>query len=315
VGEALDVAGAPSLHRVEEFVEKPDPGAAARYVEAGWKWNAGMFVVRAATLLQLLDELEPQLAAGLRAIGAAWSTTEREEVLAATWPGSRRCPSTPAVAEPAARAGRVAVVPGGFGWDDVGDWTSLGDLLAQADSGGTPVGEQVDGLLVLGDASLVMGRHASGVVVPASGRTVVVAGLSDVVVVDTLDAVLVTTREQAQGVKHVVDLLKSEAAATWSEPVPTIGRMPTPPTQHPTDAARTATTSRGCRWSRCPRRPTSRPGSRTGSAAPGGTRTPAACTPACTRRGRGPCASTRASAARRSPTPATTSWSRPGRAG
>lgn len=210
LGEALDVAGAPSLHRVEEFVEKPDAATAARYVADGWRWNAGMFVVRAATLLEMLDEMQPDLAAGLRAIGAAWWTSEREEVLAATWPGLASVPIDTAVAEPAARAGRVAVVPGAFRWDDVGDWTSLGDLLAQADSGGTPVGEQVDGLLVLGDTGLVMGRHASGVVVPASGRTVVVAGLSDVVVVDTLDAVLVTTREQAQDVKHVVDLLKSE---------------------------------------------------------------------------------------------------------
>ncbi len=210
VGDRLDVAGAPSLRRVPEFVEKPDEATAERYVAEGWKWNAGMFVVRAATLLQMLDELVPDLAAGLRAIGAAWHTPEREEVLAATWPGLASVPIDTAVAEPAARAGRVAVVPGGFGWDDVGDWTSLGDLLAQDRSGGTPVGERVDGLLVLGDTSLVMGRHASGVVVPGSGRTVVVAGVHDVVVVDTLDAVLVTTREQAQDVKHIVDLLKSE---------------------------------------------------------------------------------------------------------
>ncbi|MFC3689348.1 mannose-1-phosphate guanylyltransferase [Aquipuribacter hungaricus] len=210
VGERLDVEGAPSLHRVAEFVEKPDAETAARYVEAGWRWNAGMFVVRAATLLEMLDELEPALAAGLRTIGAAWGTPEQDEVLAATWPGLASVPIDTAVAEPAALAGRVAVVPGAFRWDDVGDWTSLGDLLAQDGARTAPVGEQVDGLLVLGDTSRVLGRHASGVVVPASGRTVVVAGLQDVVVVDTLDAVLVTTRGHAQGVKHVVDLLKGE---------------------------------------------------------------------------------------------------------
>jgi len=216
VGEGLDVAGAPSLLRVEEFVEKPDAPTAARYVADGWKWNAGMFVVRAATLLEMLDTYEPALARGLRAIGAAWGTPEQEEVMAATWPGLASVPIDTSVAEPAAAAGQVAVVPGSFRWDDVGDWTSLADLLAQPGPAGcdgqatSPAGEGVGSLRVLGDASLVMGRHASGVVVPGSGRTVVVAGLSDVVVVDTLDAVLVTTREQAQGVKQLVDLLKAE---------------------------------------------------------------------------------------------------------
>ena len=168
-----------------------------------------MFVVRAATLLDMLQEYEPELARGLRAIGAAWGTPEREEVLAGTWPALASVAIDTAVAEPAAAAGRVAVVPGAFRWDDVGDWTSLADLLSHADAA-SPAGEGVEGLLVLGDDTLVLGRDASGVVVPGSGRTVVVAGLDDVVVVDTLDAVLVTTRSQAQGVKHLVDLLKAE---------------------------------------------------------------------------------------------------------
>jgi mannose-1-phosphate guanylyltransferase len=210
VGEQLQVAGAPSLRRVEEFVEKPDAATAERYVEAGWRWNAGMFVVRAGVLLELLAEHEPELAAGLRRIAAAWATEQREEVLAATWPSLASVPIDTAVAEPAAAAGRVAVVPGAFRWDDVGDWTSLGDLLSNDVTGTVPAGDDAEGLMVLGDASRVVGRDATGVVVPNGGRLVVVAGIQDVVVVDTLDAVLVTTRERAQEVKHVVDILKRE---------------------------------------------------------------------------------------------------------
>ena len=216
VGACLDVAGAPSLLRVEEFVEKPDAPTAARYVAEGWRWNAGMFVVRAATLLEMLDTYEPDLARGLRAIGAAWGTPEQEEVMAATWPGLASVPIDTSVAEPAAAAGRVAVVPGSFRWDDVGDWTSLAELLPEPGPArpdgrtGAAAGEGVASLRVLGDASLVMGRDASGVVVPGSGRTVVVAGLDDVVVVDTLDALLVTTRGRAQDVKQLVDLLRAE---------------------------------------------------------------------------------------------------------
>lgn len=210
VGEALDVAGAPSLSRVEAFVEKPDAATAESYVADGWRWNAGMFVVRAGVLLDLLAENEPELAAGLRRIAAAWSTEQREEVLAATWPGLASVPIDTAVAEPAAAAGRVAVVPGAFRWDDVGDWTSLGDLLGSDVSAAVPAGDGAEGLLVLGDAGRVVGKDATGVVVPNGGRLVVVVGIEDVVVVDTLDAVLVTTRERAQEVKHVVDILKRE---------------------------------------------------------------------------------------------------------
>lgn len=209
-GEGLPVAGAPSLRRVEQFVEKPDEDTAAAYVEAGWRWNAGMFVVRAQVLMDLLDEHEPVLAAGLHRIAAAWGGEDREEVLASTWPSLPSVPIDTAVAEPAAAAGRVAVVPGPFRWDDVGDWTSLSDLLASDLAQTVPAGDGAEGLRVLGDASKVVGNDATGVVVPNGGRLVVVAGIQDVVVVDTLDAVLVTTRERAQEVKHIVDILKRE---------------------------------------------------------------------------------------------------------
>ncbi|HEY5247675.1 MAG TPA: mannose-1-phosphate guanylyltransferase, partial [Dermatophilaceae bacterium] len=94
----------------------------------------------------------------------------------------------------------VAVVPGRFTWDDVGDFASLGSLLSDVAA--------VPGLKVLGEADLVVAKDATGVVVPVSGRTVAVLGLDDIVVVDTPDAVLVTTRARAQDVKALVELLK-----------------------------------------------------------------------------------------------------------
>lgn len=208
--EALDVAGAPSLHRVGEFVEKPDAATAQRYVEDGWTWNAGMFVVRAARLMELFEAYQPKLAEGLRRIGAAWDSAEREEVLASTWPMLASVAIDTAVAEPASVAGQVAMVPGAFPWDDVGDWTSLADLLVTEQNAADPAGDNAEGLLVLGDPTKVVGKDATGVVVPHGGRLVVVAGVQDIVVVDTLDAVLVTTRSRAQEVKGVVDILKRE---------------------------------------------------------------------------------------------------------
>jgi mannose-1-phosphate guanylyltransferase len=109
------------------------------------------------------------------------------------------------VAEPAAAEGRVAMVPGRFTWDDVGDFASLASLLSET--------ADVPGLKVLGAVDLVLAKDTRGVVIPGSGRTVAVIGLDDIVVVDTPDALLVTTRERAQDVKALVDLLKTTGRA------------------------------------------------------------------------------------------------------
>ncbi|HEY6935359.1 MAG TPA: mannose-1-phosphate guanylyltransferase [Marmoricola sp.] len=193
-GEPL--AGRATALHVEEFVEKPDAERARRFVGDGrHRWNAGMFVVRARVLLDLLAEGHPDLADGLRTIAADPALT------AELWPGLERIAIDHAVAEPAARAGKVAVVPGSFGWDDVGDFASLDAVLAARG--------QRDGLRVLGDAGLVEAHDSAALVVPAAGRRVALVGVDDLVVVDTADALLVTTRAHAQQVKGIVDRLRS----------------------------------------------------------------------------------------------------------
>jgi mannose-1-phosphate guanylyltransferase len=187
------VPGVPTALAVTEFVEKPDAQRAQAYVASGeYRWNAGMFISRASVLLDLLAEHHPEMAEGLRAIAAEPSTLESR------WPGLTRIAIDHAVAEPAAAAGRVAVVPGPFGWEDVGDFASLAALTSPND----------DGVRIVGDESLVLTSDASGLVLPAAGRTVAVVGLDDVVVVDTGDALLVTSYQRAQDVKAVVDELR-----------------------------------------------------------------------------------------------------------
>ena len=194
-GEALP--GFATALRAVEFVEKPDAVRAAQYVASGeFRWNAGMFVVRAATLLDLLAQWHHELAAGVRAIAAS---PERLDEL---WPGLTRIAIDHAVAEPAADAGHVVVVPAPFTWDDVGDFASLAELL--------PPVEGEPGLRVLGSVDDVTTIDASGIVAAAGGRRVAVVGIEDVVVIDTPDAVLVTTRSRAQDVKAVVDTLQAQ---------------------------------------------------------------------------------------------------------
>lgn len=191
-GQSLGLDEAPRAQHVAGFAEKPDAETATAYLATGeYRWNAGMFIVRARVLLDHLAAQLPALAAGLVEIAAAWDGPDRAAVLDRVWPGLTKIAIDHAIAEPVAAAGGVAVVPGDFGWDDVGDFASLAVLL----EGGT-----------LGDPSAVQRIDAEGsLVVAGDGRTVTVIGLPDAVVVDTPGAVLVTTRANAQAVKQGVD--------------------------------------------------------------------------------------------------------------
>jgi mannose-1-phosphate guanylyltransferase len=220
-GKPLEVPGAPSALAVERFVEKPDAATAEAYLaEGGYRWNAGMFVSRADVLLDQLRRHRPALYDGLAEIAAGWDGPHRAELLDRVWPGLEKVAIDYAVAEPAADAGAVAVVPADLGWDDVGDFSSLAALLPPGGNGDGPGGRasadrdaadrDATGLRVLGDRARVLSLDATGVVAGAGDRLIAVLGVDDVVVVDTPDAVLVTTRDRAQEVKKLVDRLRGD---------------------------------------------------------------------------------------------------------
>ncbi|KAK9443676.1 Xanthan biosynthesis protein XanB [Metarhizium brunneum] len=197
LGDKLDVPNAPSARLVSAFKEKPDAYTAAKYLSSGnYRWNAGMFVTKASTLMDLVKEYEPELHSDLTRIAKAWEDkTQRETILNEVWPTLEKVAIDNAIAEPAAAEGRVAVIPATFGWDDVGDFSSLAEMLpAEANSP-----------RILGDRNLVVAQQApGGIVVPGSGRLVACLGVDDLVIVDVPDALMVTTRARAQEVKSLV---------------------------------------------------------------------------------------------------------------
>ncbi|HEY0258872.1 MAG TPA: mannose-1-phosphate guanylyltransferase [Lacisediminihabitans sp.] len=196
----LGIEAAPGAVRVDSFVEKPDLETAQRYLDDGnYLWNGGMFISRADVLLKQLGETEPELLAGLTALAEAWDTPRRGAVVDRVWPGLKKIAIDYTVAEPAARAGRLAVVPGDFDWDDVGDFAAIAKLHA---------GGRKSDLAILGENARVLADASSGVVIAQSGRLISLIGVTDIVVVDTPDALLVTTSANAQRVKAVVDALK-----------------------------------------------------------------------------------------------------------
>jgi mannose-1-phosphate guanylyltransferase len=200
-GAPLDVEGAAHAESVASFVEKPDLATAKRYLEGGKHlWNAGMFIARADALLAEIARNKPELHAGLVELAEAWDDpATRGPAVDRIWPRLEKIAIDYSVAEPAAAAGRLAVIRGHFAWDDVGDFASLAKLNTAGRSGE---------LAILGENARVLSDASSGIVVSRSKRVISLIGVHDIVVVDTPDALLVTTSEHAQRVKAVVDALR-----------------------------------------------------------------------------------------------------------
>ncbi|WP_053352140.1 mannose-1-phosphate guanylyltransferase [Leucobacter musarum] len=188
------------VYDVTSFVEKPDAEQAEAYIaDGGYLWNAGMFIARATVLLEQMALHQPALVEALREIAAAWDTERGAEVRERLWPTLPKIAVDYTVAEPAAAAGKMVCVAAHFDWDDVGDFASVANLLTR--------GRGSD-LAVLGDGAQVLSDASSGIVVSESDRLVALVGVEDIVVVDTADVLLVTTKNRAQDVKNLVSRMK-----------------------------------------------------------------------------------------------------------
>lgn len=191
------------VQTVLEFKEKPTAEAAAGYLAAGsYLWNASMFLWRSDVFLAELAARRPDVHDPIRTIAAAWDTDEQEAVLARWWPTIPKVAVEYAVMEPAAAEGKVGTVPGDFGWHDIGDFETLAELL----------GRDVDGARVVdvapGGAPVLVIDGEGVIAVPCSPRVIATLGVSDLIVVDTADAVLVCRRDRAQDIKKLTELLR-----------------------------------------------------------------------------------------------------------
>ncbi len=187
---------------VREFKEKPARLVAESYLASGeYLWNASMFVWRVDVVLAELELQAPTLFAGLMEIAAAWDSPERESTMDQVWPTLPKIAIDYAVMEGAAARGRVATVPASIGWTDVGDWHTLGELLPKDDADNAVL--SLDGQ----EQQVIAVDTRNSVLVPSVGRALAVIGMDNVVVVDTPDALLVCSRDRAQQVKSVVELL------------------------------------------------------------------------------------------------------------
>ena len=184
-------------YRVQKFVEKPNATKATQYVKAGnFFWNSGMFVWRAATILEEIGRHQPAITAAMDRIRELKSANAPKQAIEDVYCKIKPVSIDNGVMEQSSKA---AVVPVTFKWSDVGSWGSLDEVAEKNKTGNVVTGRVID----------LESKHS---IVYADRRVVATIGLQDMVVVDTPDATLVCPKSRAQDVKKIVDILKQQQA-------------------------------------------------------------------------------------------------------
>jgi mannose-1-phosphate guanylyltransferase len=196
--------------RVRRFTEKPDAETAAAFVAAGnYYWNSGMFLWSARTLVNAVREHLPKTAALLEQIAAAYNTRKFAETFRRLYSKCENTSIDYAVLEPRSTKGEVEAhifcLPADFGWNDLGSWRALHEHHAAKRA-------SAEGNIIRGAGGFVL--NATGNYVHAPEKFVATIGVQDLVVVDTPDALLITTRQHAQDVGKVVKYLDSKKMFT-----------------------------------------------------------------------------------------------------
>ncbi len=184
-------------YRVQKFVEKPNAAKAAHYLKAGdYFWNSGMFVWRAAAILEEIRRHQPALGKAIEQIQGLMNSGASKQAIDEVYRMIAPVSIDNGVMEQSAKA---AMVPVAFHWSDVGSWGSLDEVASKDKAGNVMTGRVVD-------------LESADSIVYADRRVVATIGLQDMVVVDTPDATLVCPKSRAQDVKKIVEILKQQKA-------------------------------------------------------------------------------------------------------
>jgi mannose-1-phosphate guanylyltransferase len=200
-GENLPLESDQPIFRARRFIEKPEAPEAARMVsDEGYFWNSGMFVWRVSRLLEELQRQMPEFHSQLMEVQASLrDPRDYAATLARVWPQVREQTIDYGVME---RAREVAVIPARIGWTDVGSWSSLFELLPRDGAGNVVIGPHA-------------GVDTHGTLVMGDRRLIATIGVENLVIVDTEDALLVSSKERAQDVRLIVKQLEKAGRIAW----------------------------------------------------------------------------------------------------
>lgn len=187
------VVGDKTAYEVLEFVEKPDLRKAKAYLNNGnYLWNSGMFVWKNSVILSNFERFLPRLYREIKQLERYLDTADEKQKIEEIYPTLPSISIDYGIME---RAEDVVVIPGDFGWNDLGSWDSLGSVFPTDDDGNIAIGDFV-------------GIETKNSIIYANDRLVATVGLEDMIVVETNDSILVCPKQKAQDVKKVVEQLK-----------------------------------------------------------------------------------------------------------
>ena len=183
------------IFEVNAFKEKPDKETAEKFLEDGtYLWNSGMFVWKVSTIRKMFKKYMPKLHQGLENMKKALGTEQEKEVLTKEFKKLDSVSIDYGIME---KAENIYVIPGSFGWDDIGSWPAL-ERVDKKDKNG----------------NIIKGRHigidTKNTIVHGNEKIVTTVGLDNIVIVDTEDAILVCDKNRAQDVKEIRNLLKNK---------------------------------------------------------------------------------------------------------
>lgn len=183
---------------VLSFKEKPDLKTAEEYVASGdYTWNSGMFIWKASVIMEKFKEFIPDIYDALIEIQAAIGTENEQKTLYKIYPNIRKISIDYAVMEPASLKNEVLVIPGDFGWNDIGSWDMLNVIQESDEKGNISIGN-------------VIQLDTKNTYAYSTSRLITTLGVENLIIVETPDAVLITTKDRAQDVKLIVDKLQQQ---------------------------------------------------------------------------------------------------------
>lgn len=190
----------PEVYTVLKFTEKPDHDTARQFVASGeYYWNSGMFVWKVGTLLTMIERHLPHLHRGLMRIKAALGSPEETRIIAEVFPELQSISIDYGIME---KAETTYVVPGDFGWNDVGSWAALEEVWEADHDQNTCRGQVV-----------TLNSHHN--IAYSSDGLIALIGVENLVVVRTAQAVLVCAKDQSQRVKDLVEKLGQEGLTEY----------------------------------------------------------------------------------------------------
>lgn len=182
------------VYRVEEFVEKPGIDKAKSYVKSGkYLWNSGIIVSRSSVVLKNIERYLPRLFKQLEALSQYFGTDREAEMTESIYPQLQSISFDYGVLE---RSDDVMVIPGNFGWNDVGSWDMLGVLVPPDEDGNIIKSEHIG---IDTKNSIIYGK-----------KLIATIGLENMIVVNTDDSLLICPKSRAQEVKEIVELLREK---------------------------------------------------------------------------------------------------------